>query len=112
MTEVQGLKKTLSMCIRFPADISSLRIINSFSQGLTDSFIFYLVSWFERARAFMILIDPNKNKSLMLLLEDFFDSALVCMCIKGAEGLPLLDKKAIIHKQFSVKINSYADLVP
>ncbi|XP_029897443.1 synaptonemal complex protein 2-like [Aquila chrysaetos chrysaetos] len=40
-----------------------------------------LVSWFERARAFVILIDPNENKFLMLLLEDFFDSALViCKC--------------------------------
>ncbi|KAM9636632.1 synaptonemal complex protein 2-like [Morphnus guianensis] len=48
---------------------------------LTDSFNFYLVSWFERARGFVILIDPNENKFLMLLLEDFFDSALViCKC--------------------------------
>nr|XP_009511972.1 PREDICTED: synaptonemal complex protein 2-like [Phalacrocorax carbo] len=48
---------------------------------LTDSFNFYLVSWFERARAFVTLIDPNENKFLMLLLEDFFDSALViCRC--------------------------------
>ncbi|KAM6209097.1 synaptonemal complex protein 2-like isoform 4-T4 [Sarcoramphus papa] len=31
----------------------------------------------------MILIDPNKDKFLMLLLEDFFDSALViCRCSK------------------------------
>ncbi|NXL51987.1 SYC2L protein, partial [Podilymbus podiceps] len=44
---------------------------------LTDSFNFYLVSWFERARTFVILIDPNKNKFLMLLLEDFFDTALL-----------------------------------
>ncbi|CAN8184392.1 unnamed protein product [Coccothraustes coccothraustes] len=43
-------------------------------------FNFYLVSWFERARAFVTVIDPNENKSLMLLLEDFFDSALVCFC--------------------------------
>ncbi|XP_050747813.1 synaptonemal complex protein 2-like isoform X3 [Gymnogyps californianus] len=48
-------------------------------QGLIEK----LVSWFERARAFMILIDPNTNKFLMLLLEDFFDSALViCRCSK------------------------------
>ncbi|XP_009577926.1 PREDICTED: synaptonemal complex protein 2-like, partial [Fulmarus glacialis] len=48
---------------------------------LTDSFNFYLVSWFRRARAFVILLDPNENKFLMLLLEDFFDSALViCRC--------------------------------
>ncbi|KAF1430195.1 Synaptonemal complex protein 2-like, partial [Spheniscus humboldti] len=46
---------------------------------LTDSFNFYLVSWFERARAFVILINPDENKFLMLLLEDFFDSALVCI---------------------------------
>ncbi|KAM9285907.1 synaptonemal complex protein 2-like [Cariama cristata] len=48
---------------------------------LTDSFNFYLVSWFERTRAFVILVEPNENKFLMLLLEDFFDSALViCRC--------------------------------
>ncbi|KFZ66558.1 Synaptonemal complex protein 2-like, partial [Podiceps cristatus] len=48
---------------------------------LTDSFNFYLVSWFERARTFVILIDANENKFLMLLLEDFFDTALViCRC--------------------------------
>ncbi|XP_064280914.1 synaptonemal complex protein 2-like isoform X3 [Passer domesticus] len=40
-----------------------------------------LVSWFERARAFVTIINPNENKFLMLLLEDFFDSALViCKC--------------------------------
>ncbi|NXK71235.1 SYC2L protein, partial [Amazona guildingii] len=44
---------------------------------LTDSFNFYLVSWFERAREFVNLIDQNENKLLMQLLEDFFDSALV-----------------------------------
>ncbi|NXH63214.1 SYC2L protein, partial [Rhabdornis inornatus] len=48
---------------------------------LTNSFYFYLVSWFERARAFVTVIDPNEDKFLMLLLEDFFDSALViCKC--------------------------------
>ncbi|KAM7072418.1 synaptonemal complex protein 2-like [Acridotheres tristis] len=48
---------------------------------LTNSFNFYLVSWFERARAFVTVIDPNEEKFLMLLLEDFFDSALViCKC--------------------------------
>ncbi|XP_068055544.1 synaptonemal complex protein 2-like [Anomalospiza imberbis] len=40
-----------------------------------------LVSWFERARAFVTLIDPNEDRFLMLLFEDFFDSALViCKC--------------------------------
>ncbi|NXO31008.1 SYC2L protein, partial [Cisticola juncidis] len=40
-----------------------------------------MISWFERARAFVTVIDPNENKFLMLLLEDFFDSALViCKC--------------------------------
>lgn len=102
MTQVERLKK-LTVCVSFPADISSLRTINTSSQVLTDSFNFYLVSWFERARAFVILIDPNENKFLMLLLEDFFDAALVCTCIKGEEGLPLLEKKAVVHKQFSVK---------
>ncbi|XP_072780368.1 synaptonemal complex protein 2-like [Taeniopygia guttata] len=44
-------------------------------------FNFYLVSWFERARAFVTIIDPNENKFLVLMLEDFFDSALViCKC--------------------------------
>ncbi|XP_017663866.1 PREDICTED: synaptonemal complex protein 2-like [Lepidothrix coronata] len=44
---------------------------------LTNSFNFYLVSWFERARASVILIDPNENK----FFEDFFDTALViCKC--------------------------------
>ncbi|XP_065688803.1 synaptonemal complex protein 2-like [Patagioenas fasciata] len=69
------------MCIRFSGDIPSLRIINPSSQILTDSFNFYLVSWFERARTFVTVIDPEKNKFLMSLLEDFFDSALViCKC--------------------------------
>ncbi|KAM4907973.1 synaptonemal complex protein 2-like [Sylvia borin] len=40
-----------------------------------------MISWFERARAFLAVIDPNENKFLMLLLEDFFDLALViCKC--------------------------------
>ncbi|NXI12415.1 SYC2L protein, partial [Irena cyanogastra] len=40
-----------------------------------------MISWFERARTFVTVIDPNENKFLMLLLEDFFDSALViCKC--------------------------------
>ncbi|XP_066044194.1 synaptonemal complex protein 2-like isoform X3 [Chamaea fasciata] len=40
-----------------------------------------MISWFERARAFLTVIDPNENKFLMLLLEDFFDLALViCKC--------------------------------
>ncbi|RMC16140.1 hypothetical protein DUI87_08354 [Hirundo rustica rustica] len=38
-----------------------------------------MLSWFERARAFLTVIDPNENKFLMLLLEDFFDSALVAL---------------------------------
>ncbi|OPJ76616.1 synaptonemal complex protein 2-like [Patagioenas fasciata monilis] len=42
-------------------------------QGLVEK----LVSWFERARTFVTVIDPEKNKFLMSLLEDFFDSALV-----------------------------------
>ncbi|NXW61637.1 SYC2L protein, partial [Eurystomus gularis] len=48
---------------------------------LTNSFNFYLVTWFERARAFVIIIDTSENESLMSLLEDFFDTALViCRC--------------------------------
>ncbi|XP_051655481.1 synaptonemal complex protein 2-like [Manacus candei] len=47
------------------------------AQILTNSFHFYLVSWFERARASVILINPNENK----FFEDFFDTALViCKC--------------------------------
>ncbi|XP_064016974.1 synaptonemal complex protein 2-like isoform X6 [Pogoniulus pusillus] len=42
-------------------------------QGLVKK----LVSWFERARDFVILMDVNENAPLMLLLEDFFDSAMV-----------------------------------
>ncbi|XP_030405296.1 synaptonemal complex protein 2-like [Gopherus evgoodei] len=44
-----------------------------------------MVSWFERAREFLILIEPEQNKSLLRLVEDFFDSALViCKC--NSEG--------------------------
>ncbi|XP_053873563.1 synaptonemal complex protein 2-like [Malaclemys terrapin pileata] len=44
-----------------------------------------MVSWFERAREFLILIEPAQNKSLLRLVEDFFDSALViCKC--NSEG--------------------------
>ncbi|XP_028941130.1 synaptonemal complex protein 2-like, partial [Antrostomus carolinensis] len=46
-------------------------------QGVVEK----MISWFERARAFVTIIDPNENKFLMLLFEDFFDSALViCKC--------------------------------
>ncbi|NXY77234.1 SYC2L protein, partial [Glareola pratincola] len=66
-------------------------------QGLVEKMNFffffnlYLVSWFERARAFVIVIDPNENKFLMSLLEDFFDSALVRTGVKGAEGKELVN---------------------
>ncbi|NWX11667.1 SYC2L protein, partial [Aegotheles bennettii] len=60
---------------------------------LTVSFNFYLVSWFERARAFVILIDPNENKSLMSLLEDFFDSALVSVTFQ----IIFLGKKELVN---------------
>ncbi|KAM7174666.1 synaptonemal complex protein 2-like [Macrochelys suwanniensis] len=44
-----------------------------------------IISWFERAREFLILIEPAQNKSLLRLVEDFFDSALViCKC--NSEG--------------------------
>ncbi|KAM9302524.1 synaptonemal complex protein 2-like [Morus bassanus] len=74
----------LLKCIQlyFKSDLQEGRSL-FIEQGLvlTDSFNFYLVSWFERARVFVTLIDPNENKFLMLLLEDFFDSALViCRC--------------------------------
>ncbi|XP_015710087.1 synaptonemal complex protein 2-like isoform X3 [Coturnix japonica] len=46
-------------------------------QGLIEK----MVSWFERARTFVILIDPTENSFLMVLLEDFFDFALaICRC--------------------------------
>ncbi|XP_067148479.1 synaptonemal complex protein 2-like [Apteryx mantelli] len=48
-----------------------------------------MVSWFERTRTFVILIDLNENRFLMILLEDFFDCALViCRCSsKGKKEL-------------------------
>ncbi|NXP09845.1 SYC2L protein, partial [Thinocorus orbignyianus] len=60
---------------------------------LTDSFNFYLVSWFERAREFLNLIDANENKFLMLLLEDFFDSALVSVTFQ----IIFLGKKELVN---------------
>ncbi|KAM6298978.1 synaptonemal complex protein 2-like [Aegotheles albertisi] len=64
-------------------------------QGLVEK----MISWFERARAFVILIDPNENKSFMLLLEDFFDSALViCKCSnEGKKELVNLFLPALGH---------------
>ncbi|XP_067424521.1 synaptonemal complex protein 2-like [Emydura macquarii macquarii] len=60
-----------------PQDGASLLI----QQGLIPK----MVSWFERAREFLILIEPAENKSLLRLVEDFFDSALViCKC--NSEG--------------------------
>lgn len=98
-------KEKLSLCRSFPADVSSLRTINYPSQVLTDSFIFYLVSWFERARAFVILSDMKENQYLMSLLEEFFDSALVCMCTKGAGGFCYWIGKPLFTV-FSLKIPS------
>ncbi|NXL97198.1 SYC2L protein, partial [Tyrannus savana] len=60
---------------------------------LTDSFNFYLVSWFERARAFVTLIDPKENKFFMLLLEDFFDTALVPLTFQNI----FLGKKDLVN---------------
>ncbi|NXW84357.1 SYC2L protein, partial [Alopecoenas beccarii] len=60
---------------------------------LTYSFNFYLVSWFERARAFVTVIDPEKNKFLMSVLEDFFDSALVCVTFQTI----FLGKKELVN---------------
>ncbi|XP_059580412.1 synaptonemal complex protein 2-like isoform X1 [Alligator mississippiensis] len=40
-----------------------------------------MVTWFERTREFLMLIEPAQNNYLMKLVEDFFDSALViCKC--------------------------------
>ncbi|KAK2534156.1 Sycp2l [Columba guinea] len=44
------------------------------------------VSWFERARTFVTVIDPENNKFLMSLLEDFFDSALVKLGLSDEYG--------------------------
>lgn len=71
------------MCISFAVDTCSVRFTSLSCKALTDYLIFYMVSWFERARMFVILIDPTENSFLMVLLEDFFDSALVCACTKG-----------------------------
>ncbi|KAM9023134.1 synaptonemal complex protein 2-like [Ara ararauna] len=86
----QGLVEKMSIILYMKLLIGLITLV------LTGSFNFYLVSWFERAREFVNLIDQNENKLLMQLLEDFFDSALVCMCIKRAEGLPLLNKKVLL----------------
>ncbi|NXV14370.1 SYC2L protein, partial [Cepphus grylle] len=67
---------------------------------LTDFFFFfnfYLVSWFERTRAFLILIDPNENKFLMLLLEDFFDSALTSSLLPVTFPTISLGKKELVN---------------
>ncbi|NXF36605.1 SYC2L protein, partial [Nyctibius bracteatus] len=60
---------------------------------LTDCFNFYLASWFERARALVVLIDPNENEFLMSLLEDFFDSALVSVTFQ----MIFLGKKKLVN---------------
>lgn len=72
------------MCTTSVADTCNVRCTSLSCMALTDSLNFYMVSWFERARTFVILIDPTENSFLMVLLEDFFDSALVCACIKGS----------------------------
>ncbi|KGL76994.1 Synaptonemal complex protein 2-like, partial [Tinamus guttatus] len=61
--------------------VQKMRLLALLGCFLTNSFNFYMVSWFERARSSVILTDPNENKILMILLEDFFDCALViCRC--------------------------------
>ncbi|KAM8810997.1 synaptonemal complex protein 2-like [Eudromia elegans] len=61
--------------------VQKMRLLALPGKFLTNSFNFHMVSWFERARTSVILKDPNENKVLMMLLEDFFDCALViCKC--------------------------------
>lgn len=36
-----------------------------------------MVTWFERTREFLSLIEPKESKFLARLVEDFFDTALV-----------------------------------
>ncbi|NXV47325.1 SYC2L protein, partial [Uria aalge] len=56
-------------------------------QGLVEKMSIILT------RAFLILIDPNENKFLMLLLEDFFDSALVSVTFQ----MIFLGKKELVN---------------
>ncbi|XP_026570830.1 synaptonemal complex protein 2-like [Pseudonaja textilis] len=37
----------------------------------------YMVTWFERTREFLSLIEPKENKHLVNLVEDFFNATLV-----------------------------------
>ncbi|KAJ7415240.1 synaptonemal complex protein 2-like protein [Willisornis vidua] len=65
-------------------------------QGLVAkiSIILYTVSWFERARGFVVLIDPDENKFLMLLLEDFFDCALALRTLNSIlDSVPREERK-------------------
>ncbi|NXR81985.1 SYC2L protein, partial [Pycnonotus jocosus] len=85
-----------------------------------------MISWFERARAFVTIIDPNENKFLMLLLEDFFDSALViCKCSNEGKKelvnlfLPELGRLvtepnlcSALHLEALRTLNSILDSVP
>ncbi|NWI62948.1 SYC2L protein, partial [Todus mexicanus] len=50
-----------------------------------------LVSWFARAWTLVTLTDANKSSFLMLLLEDFFDTALVRTRVKGRRRKELVD---------------------
>ncbi|NXX00699.1 SYC2L protein, partial [Larus smithsonianus] len=56
-------------------------------QGLVEKMSIILT------RAFLILIDPDENKFLMLLLEDFFDSALVSVTFQTI----FLGKKELVN---------------
>ncbi|XP_044311143.1 synaptonemal complex protein 2-like [Varanus komodoensis] len=44
---------------------------------LQEGLIPKMVTWFERTREFLSLIDPNESKFLANLIEDFFDTALI-----------------------------------
>lgn len=97
--------ENIPVCVRLSADASYLSLLTSSCEINWFFFSFYMVSWFERTRGFVIIIDPNENHFLMALLEDFFDSALVCTWMGwggGVEGLLFLYKLAIIHK-FSIQ---------
>ncbi|KAF4790925.1 synaptonemal complex protein 2 like protein [Turdus rufiventris] len=75
-------------------DVNSNMADRAENYFLTHSFNFYLVSWFERARTFVTVIDLNENKFLMLLLEDFFDSALALRTLNSIlDSVPREERK-------------------
>ncbi|KAH0617930.1 hypothetical protein JD844_016692 [Phrynosoma platyrhinos] len=54
-------------------------------------FYFYMVTWFERTREFLSLIEPKENNFLVNLIEDFFDTALIISRSNSEGRKQLLD---------------------